>query len=249
IQRVLDEHVLLVVELNPEERVKVKRGPAAAVLQQSGFTPVVIKVINPSTATKVLRISSPQSGPVYAGVAALSMMCQGQMHLKDGEPHGGGKGRFLQAEMFTGPPMTSNLSGLKVEYALALLSSSEAGLREATIGFDIGSGTQDLGFRGEVPILFDIRPAVAVRLRIRDHDGTPTTAHVTFLDRAGHVYPTQPKRLAPDLFFQRQVYRQDGGTVLLPPGRLRMVYGRGPEYRRMSRDVVIPDRGGTHLDI
>ena len=43
--------------------------------------------------------------------------------------------------------------------------------------------------------------------------------------------------------------RQDGGRVLLPPGRLRMVYGRGPEYRRMSRDVIIPDRGGTDLDL
>ena len=249
IQRVLDPHVLLVVELNPEERVKVQRGPARAVLQQAGFTPVVIKVINESTATKPLHVSSPQSGPIYAGVASLSMTRQGQMHLKDGETPGGGKGRFLQAEMFTGSPMTSNLSGLKAEYALALLSSSEAGPREATIGFDIGSGTQDLGFRGEVPILFDIRPAVVVRLHIRDHDGTPTTAHVTILDRAGHVYPTQPKRLAPDLFFQRQVYRHDGGTVLLPPGKLRVVYGRGPEYRRMSRDIVIPDRGATDLDL
>jgi hypothetical protein len=249
IQRVLDRHVLLVVELNPEERVKVRRGPAPGVLQQAGFTPVLIKVINESTATRPLRLSSPQSGPVYAGVARLSMERQGQMHLKDGETPGGDKGRFLQAEMFTGSPMTPNLSGLRVEYALALLASSEAGPREATIGVDIGSGTQDLGFRGEVPILFDIRPAVAVRLRIRDHDGSPTTAHVTFLDRTGHVYPAQPKRLAPDLFFQRQVYRPDGGTVLLPPGRLQVVYGRGPEYRRISREVLIAERGPTDLDI
>ena len=81
-----------------------------------------------------------------------------------------------------------------------------------------GQGTQDLGFRGEVPILFDVRPAIPVTLRIRDHDGTPTVAHFTFNDRSGHVHPPQPKRLAPDLFFQRQVYRRDGGVVLLPPG-------------------------------
>ena len=61
--------------------------------------------------------------------------------------------------------MTANLSGLKVEYALALLYSGEAGQREATIGFDVGQGTQDLGFRGEVPVLFDVRPAVPVTLR------------------------------------------------------------------------------------
>ena len=120
--------------------------------------------------------------------------------------------------MVTSPPMTPNLSGLRVEYALALLYSSEAGQREATIGFDVGQGTQDLGFRGEVPVLFDVRPAVPVRLRVRDHDGTPTVAHFTFLDRSGRVYPPQPKRLAPDLFFQRQIYRADGGMVLLAAG-------------------------------
>ena len=54
--------------------------------------------------------------------------------------------------------MTANLSGLKVEYAIALIYSSEAGKREATLAFDVGQGTQDLGFRGEVPVLFDIKP-------------------------------------------------------------------------------------------
>ena len=67
--------------------------------------------------------------------------------------------------------------------------------------------------------------------RVRDHDGTPTVAHFTFVDRSGHIHPPQAKRIAPDLFFQRQIYRGDGGMVLLPPGRIRVTYGRGPEYR------------------
>ena len=36
IQEVLDKHVLFVVSLNPEARVKVARGPADAKLQQAG---------------------------------------------------------------------------------------------------------------------------------------------------------------------------------------------------------------------
>jgi hypothetical protein len=64
IQRLLDPHVLLSVHLNPEVRVKVARGPAKAVLQQAGYTPVLVKVTNDSTATKPLRISSPQAGPL-----------------------------------------------------------------------------------------------------------------------------------------------------------------------------------------
>jgi len=97
--------------------------------------------------------------------------------------------------------MTPNLSGLGIEYALALIYSGESGKREATIGFDVGQGTQDLGFRGELPILFDIRPAVPVTLHVRDHDGAPTVAHFTFVDRSGHVHPPQSKRIAPTCSF------------------------------------------------
>jgi hypothetical protein len=145
--------------------------------------------------------------------------------------------------------MTGNLSGLKVEYALALIHSSEAGKREATLAFDVGQGSQDLGFRAEVPILFDIRPSIAVKLSITDFDSTPTAARLTFRDKAGHVFPPQAKRLAPDFFFQQQIYRHDGGTVLLPPGELTMSYGRGPEYQLLERKVTIPAKGDAKIDI
>src|SRR5262245_26723991 len=82
LQETIDPHVLLVVSLNPESRVKVQRGPARAELQQAGFTPVVVKIVNESTVTKRLRIVSPQSGPVYAGVAELSMKRQQQENLR-----------------------------------------------------------------------------------------------------------------------------------------------------------------------
>ena len=248
-QKLLDPHVLLVVTINPEERVKIGRGPTLAVLQQGGYTPVLVKVINEATTTKALRITSPQSGPVTSGTADLSMRRQDQRHLKEGEVPGGAPGRFLQLEMFSAQPMTSNLSGLGIEYTLALIYSSESGKREATIGFDVGQGTQDLGFRGELPILCDIRPAVPVTLLVRDHDGAPTVAHFTFVDRSGHVHPPQSKRIAPDLFFQRQIYRGDGSTVWLAPGRFRVTYGRGPEYRLKSQDLTVNERSGTTLDV
>ena len=76
--------MLLVVGINPEERVKVARGPAPATLQQGGYTPVLVKVLNEAAATKPLRITSPQSGPIVAGAADLSMTRQDQRHLKRG---------------------------------------------------------------------------------------------------------------------------------------------------------------------
>src|SRR6185437_10359001 len=104
------------VGINPESRVKVTRGPAPANLQQGGFTPVLVKVVNQSTVTKRLRIVSPQAGAVYSGESPGSLTRQGQLQLKSDADASADKrranDRFLQVEMFTSPPMTSNLSGL-----------------------------------------------------------------------------------------------------------------------------------------
>jgi hypothetical protein len=235
IQELLDPNVLVVVTLNPESRVKAARGPATATLQQSGFTPILLKVVNDSTVKKTLRMSSPQAGAIYAGGRAGNRLAS--------------LSHFLDVEVFTSPPMAANLSGLKVEYALGLIYSSEAGKREATLGFDVGQGSQDLGFRGEVPILFDVRPAIPVKLAITDFDGKPTTGRLTFRDKAGRVFPAKAKRLAPDFFFQDQVYRNDGDTVPLPPGEFTMTYSRGPEYRQLQRQIVVPSKGAVTIDV
>src|SRR5262245_17947078 len=44
LQQLLDERVLFIVELNSESRVKARRGPAKAVVQQGGYTPVIVKI-------------------------------------------------------------------------------------------------------------------------------------------------------------------------------------------------------------
>jgi hypothetical protein len=238
LQQTLDKHVLFVVNINPESRVKVARGSADVQLQQAGYTAVLVKVVNESTVKKPLRILSPQSGMVYSG--------QGR-NEKDPKADPKVVERFLQVEMFTAPPMTADLSGLGVEYGIALIYSSEAGKREATIGFDIGQGNQDLGFRGEVPVLFEIKPAIKVKLKVLDFDGKPTVGRFTFTDAAGHIFPPQPKRLAPDLFFQKQIYRPDGGYVLLPPGEIAVEYGRGPEYRVIAQKLKVELLVNTEL--
>jgi hypothetical protein len=240
LQTLLDPHVLLVAAINPESRVKVLRGPAQAELQQGGYTPVLVKVINEATITKRLKIVSPQAGPVFAGIADLSLKRQQQTELGENPNTSGSKDRFLAVEMFAAPPLTDKLSGLSVEYAIALIYSHESGKREATIGFDVEQGNQDLGFRGEVHVLLDVKPAVRVNLKIADHDGLSTVARLVVRDAHGHVYPPQAKRLAPDFPFQPHVYRADGQSLLLPPGKFTLRYSRGPEYRVLSREIEIP---------
>jgi hypothetical protein len=250
IQELLEPHVLIHVHLNPEARVKLKRGDGPAVIQQGGYTPVLIKVHNESTVTKPLRIGSPQALPIHSGGRAKG---KGEITIDDV------RNRFLDLEMVSAAPMTDKLSGLKLEYALALVYSRDAGVDKegkliegkgaATIIIDVGQGTTDVGGRGEVPVLFTIKPGIPVKLMITDFDDTPTTGRFTFKDKMGRVYPPKAKRLAPDFFFQDQVYRHNGGVVLLPPGELTMTYGRGPEYRLQSKTITVPEKGDATVAV
>lgn len=251
IQELLDSKVLFTVSINPESRVKVARGTPRLRLQQGAYVPVLIKVLNESDTTPRLRITSARSGAVYDGASKFIMLRQQRTDLVANQNTNRQADRFLELEIYSSSPMSDDLNGLAVEYKLALIHASEAGKREAVIGFNIGQGTQDLGFRGEVPVLFDIRPAVPVTLQVEDFDRTPTVGRFEFTDSAGRVYPAQAKRLAPDLFFQRHIYRADGETVDLAPGEYTMRYGRGPEYRWLSRKIEIgmkPQRVAVKLD-
>ena len=249
IQELLDSHVVALVSLNPEVRVKVERGPAAAAIQQAGFTPLLIKVVNHSTVASQLRVRSPQGGAVYAGVAEAILQRQAQTELKQDENTAGKTDRFLVVEMFQRPPMTERLSGLEVEYVILLVYSSESGRREATLEFDVGTGTQDIGFRGEVPVLFDVKPAVPVKLSVYDVDGQPTVARLIIRDQFQRVYPPQAKRLAPDLFFQPQVYRNHGDVVLLPPGEFDVEFSRGPEYYVQQKKIVVTGQNDSPVTL
>ncbi len=61
-------------------------------------------------------------------------------------------------------------------------------------------------------------------------------------DTQGRLYPSQAKRLAPDFFFQPQIYRADGEFVLLPAGQYSVVYTRGPEYRKKTQQIEVKDQ-------
>ena len=126
-----------------------------------------------------------------------------------------------------------------MEYRILQLYSRDAGRREATLVFNVGQGTQDLGFRSEVPILFHAAPSVEVVLGVKDIDGTPTMAAFTIKDSHGHVYPNPARRLAPDFFFHNQIYRADGESVHLPPGEYTVEVTRGPEYHVDTHPLTV----------
>jgi hypothetical protein len=223
IQRILDKHCLAGVDINPESRVKVQQGPAKAVLIEQGWRAFLVKVHNQAGVTAVLAVDSPNAGPV------------------PNAPSGAARVRWMDIQMANKQPMKAHLSGLDLEYRVLQLYAKEAGKREAKLAFDVGQGSQDLGFRSEVDILFTIAPSAKVTFRVLDWNDKPTTGSFVIRDERQRVYPSQTKRLAPDFFFHPQVYRADGESVALPPGKYTIAYSRGPEYRKSSQNIVITD--------
>jgi hypothetical protein len=146
----------------------------------------------------------------------------------------------MDIQVYNNQPLVAKLSGLELEYRIVQIYCRDKGKREATIGFDVGQGTQDLGFRNEIAVLFEAVPAVRVKLSVLDDDGKPTTAQFVVRDTHGRIYPAQSKRMAPDLFFHAQVYRADGEELLLPPGQYEVTYNRGPEYLYLTKSIVVP---------
>ncbi len=234
VQEVLDPYCLIGIEINPESRVKAVAGPAEPLLQQGGWTAFLIKVQNDAGVTAPLVVQSPNAAPLQRRSTASPEPSPGINAAAIAD-------RWMDLALFDDRPMTPTLSGLALEYRILQVASRDAGAREGSFSFNVGQGSQDLGFRSDVPILFRARPAVPVTLEILDDDGTPTMAWFEFRDPRGRVYPAQSKRLAPDMFFHPQIYRQSGEIVLLPPGTFEVRYARGPEYLVQTRSLTVPE--------
>lgn len=223
IQQVLDCHSLVGVEINPEMRVRLVPGPAAPELVENGWRHFLVKVHNQAGTTAVLR-----------GISSQARRLAGSLPDEI-------RNLWLDLQMFDSQPLTRTLSGLVLEYRIVQLYSRDPGRREATLTFDVGQGTQDLGFRNELPILFTIRPAEAVGWRVLDETGAPTMAAFIIRDAQGRVYPSRAKRLAPDFAFHPQVYRADREAVKLPAGKYRVEFWRGPESITKTQEITILD--------
>ncbi len=224
IQRALDPQCLFAVQINPEARVKAGAGPAPRQLIEHGWREFLVKVQNEAGVTAPLRARSTNALPLH-GSATPEIA-----------------NRWLDLAMFDRPPLQPALGGLGLEYRIIMLYSRDAGRREAKFSFDAGPGTKDLGYRNEADILFDCLPAQPVTLRVLDEDNKPTTAAFVIRDGAGRVYPAPAKRLAPDFFFESQIYRADGEVIKLPAGVYNVDFSRGPESYTEHRVIQVEDK-------
>ncbi len=239
IEAILDLYTLFDIEINPESRVKSQQGKAKPVLQQNGWNTFLIKVENQAGVTANFKVASEQAKRSYDG---------GEKIYGFGNPDrsvpvtkAAIADRWMDIDLYTKVPMSETLSGLTVEYFIIQLYSRDTGKRAASFSFNCGQATQDIGFRNEVNIVFNCLPSLQVILTVLDENQKPTMASFVIKDKQNHVYPSQAKRLAPDFFFQSQVYRGDRETIDLPIGDYVIEYGRGPEYLTKKIDLKVTE--------
>jgi hypothetical protein len=227
-EAILDKYVLAIVTISPESRVDVKRGNTLANLVQDGTRLFLVKVVNQAGVTAPLAVESSNGGPVYIPSTESSKPVH---HLTSADV----RERWADISLFNQPPMEERLSGLSLEYRILAISSRDSGKRAARLSFNVGQGTQDVGFLNEISVLFKIVPAHSIALHVVDTNGQPTMASFIFRDSMGRIYPNPIKRIAPDFYFQPQVYRADGESIQLSPGLYTATYTGGPEYLTETR--------------
>ncbi|MEQ1902565.1 MAG: CehA/McbA family metallohydrolase [Pirellulaceae bacterium] len=223
IQSALDPLCVAEIEINPESRVKVNEGPAKRELDQNGWRVFLVKVHNQAGVTAPLRVQSDQAAPIAGSPA-------------DQVPD-----RWLDIQVFDQRPLAANLSGIQLEYRPLLMYSRDIGKRTAEIAFNVGQGTQDIGFRNDILLTFDCLAGIKIPLEIKDENGKPTTAALEITDSQGRAYPSTAKRSAPDFHFHPQIYRHDGESIHLPRGDYQIRITRGPEYLEETKSFKVDD--------
>src|SRR5262249_7046164 len=138
-------------------RVKVLRGAAQAELVENGWRQFLVKVHNEA-----------------GGTARVEAQSSNAQRLA-GSTSGPVPDTSVDPMMFDQPPLVDRLNGLKLEYRIIHLYSRDVGKREAKISFNVGQGTQDLGFRNELPVLFDCKQAQPLTLHVQDENSQPTS--------------------------------------------------------------------------
>src|SRR6266576_5998697 len=148
LEQILDQYRLAIVDINAEGRVKVLPGPAKPVLVEAGTRIFLVKVINKAGVTAPLIAESPNALPVFAQ-SDSSPEPPKKISAADS------RDRWMDLELYDKAPMSTRLSGLPLEYRILTIYSRDRGQRSAAIGFDVGQGTQDIGFRNETTVLFN----------------------------------------------------------------------------------------------
>lgn len=226
IEAILNRYTLVRLTVDGARLVQTTAGGASPMLAEQGWRPFLVRIANSSGITDPFDVITSQPAMLpghmdrWLATGGFSM-AQHPPVVDTVNNAGWLKQNWCLTELLD----TSALNGQPVEYRILEIFSRDRGSRSVTPSFAIGPATR----RGK-KIEFDCLPSFDVALRIRDTDGRGCMASLIVRDDVGRYYPPQVMRIAPDLPFQKQVYRADGETLRLPKGGYTITCWRGPEY-------------------
>lgn len=226
IETILNRYTLVRLSLDRTRQIQVMAGGAGPVLVEQGWRPFLIRISNPDGVKDPFDMITSQPamlpGHMDRWLTSDGYSMAQQPPVVDTVNY---TGWLKQNWCLTQLLDTTALNGQPVEYRILEVFSRDKGHQSITPSFAIGPATR----RGQ-KLEFDCLPSYDVALRIRDTDGRGCMASLIVRDDVGRFYPPQVMRIAPDLPFQKQVYRADGETLRLPVGTYSIECKRGPEY-------------------
>jgi hypothetical protein len=250
-EKILDRYTLARLSLDADGTGRVAVGGAQRTLVEQGWRMFLVRIANPGGRTDNINFASESQGPgsmmswtmaprahmgdrLNKGPVIEKLWVLSRIHEESPAPKGD------QAKPI-------QLSGMPVEYRIIELFSRDAGRRSDK--FTLYAFPKDGGWpydSGHRELDFDCLPSRSVSLAVCDVDGRGCVASLAIKDRQDRVYPPQAMRVAPDLYFQPQIYRGDGETILLPDGEYAVESKRGPEYLRCMQTVTIDGKPHAH---
>lgn len=243
-EKILDRYTLARLSLGTDGTGRVGVGGAQRTLVEQGWRMFLVRIANPAGRTDNINFASSSQGPgsmmswtmaprahmgdrLDKGPVIEKLWVLSRIHDESPAPQGD-QARPIQ------------LLGMPVEYRIIELFSRDVGRRSDK--FTLYDFPKDGGWpydSGHCQFDFDCLPSRPVKLAVCDADGRGCVASLAIRDRQNRVYPPQAMRVAPDLYFQPQIYRGDGETIFLPDGEYTVESKRGPEYIRCTQTVPI----------
>lgn len=221
VQKLLDPLCLLSVSINKDGSIAASTLIDKPELVEQGWKTFLVKVVNSEQNTGELKYDSPNAKPVPKGE---------QSKIAE---------RWLDIAPVQSNPLLVRLSGLELEYRVLQLYCRDQGDRQGKLIVKLGSK------EAELPLAIHAKASTPVSFQVRDEKGEPCMGCFEIRDERNRVYPSMAKRLAPDFFFQTQIYRESGESIPLPPGKYTIKCSRGPESIPEEQKLIVKDQPVT----
>lgn len=256
-EAILDRYTLARLEIDGGSGLgKVMPGGAEAKLVEQGWRLFLVRIANPTGRADRINFSTGAFSPTPPRMMPSGFSVSQRAYLMDTLKKGPLiEKMWLMTQLYGAMPVgpigiqVVPLSTFAVEYQVIQLFSRNSGLRESKLALTMLSNIQAINAPSSSRTFqFDWLPSRDVGLKVIDADGRACVASFIVKDAQDHIYPPQAMRLAPDLFFQPQIYRADGESVRLPDGQYTVVSWRGPEYERGVQTVTVGD-GHDRIDV